>query len=321
MTPRKATPKPAAPAPESKPVAKAKVAKTKVTPKASASQKLVDAPPLPLETELEPVPAPPAKAVKPSKAPKAAKAAKPAAQVAPGEPMGPHARKVHEAIVQGKALEFIFLDADTNPARTFEPRSLAYNALAQAWFVWGWDRRYNAERDHRLDLLQEVNDVEGVGRGAQGPYKEGTPANQIGGWLGGEPIPVKATLMKQWIFAVKQAPPPFPAFSMEDAEDGKALVSFTATDLRAIARWCMQFGDGLQVLEPQRLADRIKQVGVAWGGKPLPAAPPPPPPQPKAQPAPPAPRPHRESRESREPEEKPRPASKNPKVEVRVERL
>ena len=197
---------------------------------------------------------------------------------------------VLEAIQDGKAVELIFLDAETNPPRTFEPRQLAFDALSQAWFVWGWDRRYNAERHHRLDQLAEVNLVEGVGRSAQGPYKEGVPANQIGGWLGGEPIPVKATLLKQWIFAVKQAPAPFPDFTIVDQEEGKALVSFTATDLRAIARWCMQFGDGLQVLEPQRLVDRIKQVGLHWAGK---AA---------AQPAAAAPAPRASGRPERAPE-------------------
>lgn len=350
MTPRKATPKPDAPAPDPTP-AKAKAAKPKAAPKTRATAKAVEATPLPLEQEPEPAP------LKPVKAPRAPRAGKAAAESAPaavpaaapiaapaatGEPMGPDTLKIYEALVQGKALEFIFIDGDTNPARTFEPRSLTFDALAQAWFVWGWDRRYNAERHHRLDLLKEINDVEGLGRAAQGPYKEGTPANQIGGWLGGEPIPVKAVLMKQWIFAVKQAPPPFPAFTMEDAEDGKATVSFTATDLRAIARWCMQFGDGLQVLEPQRLVDRIKQVGVAWGGKPAPAAPAPPQ-QPKAaQPkaAAPPPRPHREQSHRDQPhrdqphrdqphrdqphrdqEERPKAASKGAKVEVRVERL
>jgi hypothetical protein len=78
---------------------------------------------------------------------------------------------------------------------------------------------------------------------------------------------VKAVLLKQWIFAVRQAPAPFPDFKMEDLEEGKAQVTFTGTDLRAISRWAMQFGEGIQVLEPQRLQDRIKQVGIAWGGK------------------------------------------------------
>ncbi|WP_005034861.1 helix-turn-helix transcriptional regulator [Holophaga foetida] len=246
-----------------------------------------------------------------------------------------HAQILLGAIQGGNAVELLFLDAETNPPRTFEPRQLSFEALNQAWFVWGWDRRYNAERHHRLDLLAEVNVVEGVGRSAQGPYKEGVAANQIGGWLGGEPIQVKATLLKQWIFAVKQAPTPFPEFTIQDQEEGKALVSFTATDLRAIARWCMQFGDGLQVLEPQRLVDRVKQVGVHWGGKAAQAAP--------APKAPPAPRPERaaEPRRSehparRENSESPRreapeprreavesapPKSKPGKVEVRIERL
>ena len=221
---------------------------------------------------------------------------------------------VLDAIRQGNALEFIFENGDANPPRTFEPRLLCFDALSKAWYAWGWDRRYNAERHHRIDLLKEINPVEGLGRAAQGPFKEGTPANLIGGWLGGEPIPVKAVLMKQWIFAVKQAPPPFPAFQIEDIEDGKAQVNFVATDLRAIARWCMQFGEGIQVLEPQRLVDRIKQVGVAWGGKPRvepePARPaPPPPPRPAAPP----------SQPKRELEEKPK--GKGPRVEVRTERL
>lgn len=276
----------------------------------------------------------------PKAAPKGRKAA--AAEPAPAEPptFTPHAATVLAAIGAGQAVELIFLDEAANPPRTFEPRRLIFDVFTRAWFAWGWDRRYNAERHHRLDQLKEVNPVDGPGRAAQGPYKDGTPANQIGGWLGGEPIAVKASLMKQWIFAVKQAPAPFPDFHLEDAPDGKATVTFTATDLRAIARWCMQFGDGIQVLEPQRLVDRFKQVGVAWGGKPVAAAPAP---APKPLPPPPPPRPEREHRreESREhrrdehrrdeprrehrdrdreaPKEEPK--GKPGKVEVRVERL
>ncbi len=220
------------------------------------------------------------------------------------------------ALREGRAIELIFKDSDGNPPRTFEPRQLLFDTLTQAWYVWGWDRRYNAERHHRLDQLAEINLVEGPGRSAQGPYKEGTPANLLGGWLGGEPIPVKATLQKQWIFAVKQAPPAFPEFKLEDAEDGKATVSFVATDLRAIARWCLQFGEGIQVLEPQRLVDRVKQVGVAWAGKPVAAAP-----APKPLP-PPAPRPEYKPEHRREHgkdrEETPK---KGQRVEIRVEKL
>lgn len=234
------------------------------------------------------------------------------------------------AIREGRAVEFLFADADANAPRTFEPRQLTFDALSQAWYVWGWDRRYNAERHHRVDLLAEVNEVEGVGRAAQGPYAEGTPANQIGGWLGGEPIAVKATLLKQWVFAVKQAPPAFPHFKIEEQGDGQALVTFTATDLRAIARWAMQFGDGIQVLEPARLVDRIKQVGAVWAGRDRQAVAPAPKSAPRPEPEPrrhepkhhaeaksearPEPRPHREPRPEREREEAPK--GKPGKVEV-----
>ncbi|MBL0313270.1 MAG: WYL domain-containing protein [Holophagaceae bacterium] len=231
-----------------------------------------------------------------------------------------------QAVREGRAIELIFSDSEANPPRTFEPRQLIFDTLTQAWFVWGWDRRYNAERHHRLDQMAEINLVEGPGRSAQGPYKEGTPANLIGGWLGGEPIPVKATLQKQWIFAVKQAPPAFPEFKIEDGEEGKATVSFVATDLRAIARWCLQFGEGIQVLEPQRLVDRIKQVGIAWVGKPVAAAPAPAP-RPAAQPAPrpefkPEHKPEYKSEHRREHskdrEEAPK---KGSRIEIRVEKL
>jgi hypothetical protein len=254
-------------------------------------------------------------------------------------PLTPQVQAVLSAIQDGRAVEFLFADADANPPRTFEPRQLVFDVFTKAWFVWGWDRRYNAERHHRIDLLTEVNPVEGVGRAAQGPFKEGTPANQIGGWLGGEPIPVKAVLLKQWIYAVKQAPALFPDFKLEDLEEGKAQVSFVGTDLRAIARWCMQFGDGIQVLEPQRLIDRIKQVGVTWAGKPVQA---PPPPQAKPVSEPKAehhrrseaprhesreqhePREHREPREFRETKETKEtesPKSKSGKFEIRIDRL
>lgn len=276
---KKAEPKVAAAAKSAAaPAAGAKASGKAPAPKAGKPGKdaAVQAPPLLPEVLEAPSPKP---------APKAKKAEAAAVHLTPG--LSPHAEAIQAAIQAGRAVELIFADENANPPRTFEPRQLIYDVFTQAWFAWGWDRRYNAERHHRLDLLAQVNPVEGPGRAAQGPYKDGTPANLIGGWLGGEPIPVKATLMKQWIFAVKQAPAPFPDFRMEDAPDGKASVSFTATDLRAIARWCMQFGDGIQVLEPQRLIDRIKQVGIAWGGKPVAAAAAP---APKAAPAaPPAP--------------------------------
>jgi len=292
---------------------------------------------------------PRAKAV--AAAPPAEEAAAPAAvpqapSIDPALLVTDQARAVLLAIQEGRAVELLFADAETNPPRTFEPRQLIFDTFAKGWYVWGWDRRYNAERHHLLSLVAQVNPVEGLGRAAQGPYKEGTPANLIGGWLGGEPIRVKAVLLKQWIFAVRQAPAPFPEFAIEDLEEGKAQVSFTATDLRAITRWVMQFGDGIQILEPQRLLDRIKQVGLAWGGKPAPAAPAPPPAakqprpehraehkephraehrfEPKSDQAPERkaqeqPRRVREAREPRESHDAPKP--KAGKIEIRIDRL
>ena len=269
-TPRKKTgaaEKPAPKATAKKPAAKApaKAAAEKPAPKQATAKKPAAKavepeakPARKAKAAAEPVPIPEVEAP----APKV-----PAKKLAPAGSLPPFAEAVLAAIREGRALEFIFADAEANAPRTFEPRQLTFDALSQAWYVWGWDRRYNAERFHRLDLLAEVNPVEGVGRAAQGPYAEGTPANQIGGWLGGEPIPVKALLMKQWVFAVKQAPPAFPHFQMEEQGDGQALVSFTATDLRAIARWVLQFGDGIQVQEPARLQDRIKQVAAVWMGR------------------------------------------------------
>lgn len=304
-----------------------------------------------VKPEVEPEPAVPPKAPKKGKAEGAPKApakrkaetsAPPRTEPASASLLPALAESLLKALQEGRAVELIFQDADANPPRTFEPRQLTFDTLAQAWFVWGWDRRYNAERHHRVDALAEVNAVEGMGRAAQGPFQEGTPSNQIGGWRGGEPIPVKAVLLKQWIFAVKQAPPAFPDFTLTDLEDGKAQVSFVGTDLRAIARWCMQFGDGLQVQEPQRLIDRIKQVGILWGGKPAPVPPAPAPrPEPKAEPKPesrrgesrPKPEPRREREEARR--EEPRREREEPRreetrreetrkpgrVEVRIERL
>ena len=285
------------------------------------------------KAEAKPKAAKKAKAVEPEAADEAPKKAAPKKVAkAPEAPasLTPHAAAILSAIDEGRAVEFIFEDSEANAPRTFEPRQLLFDALAKAWYAWGWDRRYNAERFHRLDLLKEINAVEGVGRSAQGPYLEGTPGNLIGGWLGGEAIPVKVVLHKQWVFAVKQAPPAFPDFKLEEKEEGKAQVSFTATDLRAIARWVMQFGDGITVVEPARLLDRIRQAAMAWGAKlPAPkAAPLPPPPPPKAEHRPePRHEQHREHRESRHHDEPRRRehheerAPKDPKVEVRIERL
>jgi predicted DNA-binding transcriptional regulator YafY len=296
-------PKKAAKAPKAEAPAKKAAAKAEVAPKSKKTTKKVEA-----EVEV----AVAAVVEAPKKAP-----AKKAAASAPDV----HVDAILAAIREGRAVEFIFADADANAPRTFEPRQLSFDALAQAWYVFGWDRRYNAERHHRLDLLAEVNPVEGVGRSAQGPYAEGTPGNQIGGWLGGDAIAVKATLQKQWVFAIKQAPPAFPKFKITDKEDGRAEVTFTATDLRAIARWVMQFGDGITVQEPQRLADRLRQVASVWAGKDL------------AKPSAPAPAPRPEHREERprhqEPRHEPRhesrheakPEGKGPKVEIRIERL
>ena len=310
-------------APAKKPAAKkAAPAPKAAAKKAEAPAKAVKAPKKAVASAPEPVAAPAAAVEAPAKKKPAAKKA----ETGSGLPV--HGEALLAALREGRPVELIFADADANAPRTFEPRQLTFDTLSQAWFVFGWDRRYNAERHHRVDLLAEVNDVEGVGRAAQGPYPEGTPGNQIGGWLGGEAIAVKALLHKQWVFAVKQAPPAFPQFQMKEQEDGKALVTFTATDLRAIARWAMQFGDGITVQEPQRLLDRLRQVASAWAGKDLsrPAAPAPAP----------APAPRREEREERprreEREERPRreareehprreESHRGSKVEIRIERL
>jgi predicted DNA-binding transcriptional regulator YafY len=324
--------KPARTARTAKAPAPAKPARAKAAPRRRTAAKAVegDAPaapaalPEPAAAERavpEPVPAP---APEPPAAPAAA---------AP-EPLGAQAQAVLQAIREGRAVELLFVDPEVNPPRTFEPRQLIFDTFARDWYVWGWDRRYNAERHHLLGLVAQVNPVEGMGRAAQGPYKEGTPANLIGGWLGGEPIRVKVVLLKQWIFAVRQAPAPFPEFTLEDQEEGKALVSFVATDLRAITRWAMQFGDGIQVLEPQRLLDRIKQVGLAWAGKSGQAAPaqaqaqtpkqpaaPSRPPQPQPQPRPEHRPEHRfEPAPERKSHEAPKPA-KPAKFEIRIDRL
>jgi predicted DNA-binding transcriptional regulator YafY len=337
VVPAKAAPKvaksrtavpPAAAAP-----APAKARKPKTAPVKAADQ-----------TKAEAAPAP----VQEAPAPEALAPAPVAAAVDPSSLVTLQAQAVLAAIQEGRAVELIFADAENNPPRTFEPRQLIFDTFAKGWYVWGWDRRYNAERHHLLALIAQVNPVDGMGRAAQGPYKEGTPANLIGGWLGGEAIHVKAVLLKQWIFAVRQAPAPFPEFRIEDLEEGKAQVSFTATDLRAITRWVMQFGDGIQILEPQRLLDRVKQVGLAWGGKAVAAAPAVPAPKPaqprqehrserkpehrseraehrfEAKPDQPserkAPEQPRHSREPRENYESPKP-SKAGKIEIRIDRL
>ncbi len=311
---------------EAKPAAKAKAAPAKkaATKKAEAAEPKPKAPAktsakakaAKVEEAVEAVAAPVLEAVLPSQV-----ESKVIEKQAAGTPsLSPLAQAILTAICEGRAVEFIFADADANAPRTFEPRHLTFDALSQAWFAWGWDRRYNAERYHRVDLLAEVNAIEGVGRAAQGPYPEGTPANQIGGWLGGDPIAVKATLHKQWVFAVKQAPPAFPNFKIEEQGDGQALVSFTATDLRAVARWSMQFGDGIQVMEPARLVDRIKQVGAVWAGRDRQAAPiPAPAPAPKHAPrAEHAQRPE-PTHESRRHETRP-PREARPERETRPER-
>lgn len=357
MAPRKRTTEPAKPkeaaaseaiveaagkaAPKAKKAAKAPA---KAAPKAmdKAPSKGEEAPKKAAKKPVKTEPEVPVKA-KPKAAPKVgrkeskpveAKAAVVVEDVSAQEAFTEQARILMEAIRAGRAVELIFKEADANPPRTFEARQLIFDVFTQAWFAWGWDRRYNAERHHRLDQMAQINPVEGPGRSAQGPFPDGTPSNQIGGWRGGEPIAVKAVLQKQWIFAVKQAPAPFPDFKLTDIEEGKAEVTFTGTDLRAIARWCMQFGDGLQVQEPQRLVDRIKQVGVAWAGKAAQAPAPPPSKPTKAEVKPETkPEPKPEPRPERRHEPRPEPpraengnngSSGNKKkglVEVRYERL
>ncbi len=362
MSPRKVAKKADAPAKLSAEVKPEKVqaAKAEVKPArpSRAKAKKVEAQE-PVAIVPEPIPAPVEPVKTRGRKPKAAvpiveaptpvqvKAAAPVAAPAPSaSEIDGHVATVLSAIRQGRAIELIFLDAETNPPRTFEARQLIFDVFTQAWFIWGWDRRYNAERHHRVDALAEVNLVDGPGRAAQGPFAEGTPANQIGGWRGGEPIPVKAQLQKQWVFAVRQAPAAFPDFKLEEGEDGKASVSFTATDLRAIARWVMQFGDGITVLEPQRLVDRVRQVAQAWGAKVAPTPAPKPEPvkeEPRHRPASrsesrsearsearsevrsePKPEPahrHRERDREREREREPEAPSKNPRIEIRLDRL
>lgn len=173
-----------------------------------------------------------------------------------------------KAIQENKAIELYFKEPEVNPSRMFEPRQIMFDTFAKDWYIWGWDRRYNTERHHLISLISRINLIDGIGRIAQGcNCLDNVQANSIGGWFAGETIHIKVILLKQWVFAVRQAPIPFPEFKIEDLEDGKAQITFIATDLKIVARWVMQFGDGIQIIEPQRLADRIRQVGLTWSNK------------------------------------------------------
>jgi len=108
----------------------------------------------------------------------------PVVKQAPVTPaLTPLAQTILTAICEGRAVEFIFADADANARAPSSPAT--HLRCPQPSLVRvGLGSPLQRERHHRVDLLAEVNAVDGVGRAAQGPYAEGTPANQIGGWLG-----------------------------------------------------------------------------------------------------------------------------------------
>ena len=105
-----------------KPGPKASVAKT---PKAKTAAKVpaalrsqeVEATPLDIAVVAAPVP-------------------QPAPERVPGSAtLPPLVEAILLAIQEGRAVEFLFADADANAPRTFEPRHLLFDALSQAWYV------------------------------------------------------------------------------------------------------------------------------------------------------------------------------------------
>ena len=160
--------------------------------------------------------------------------------------LAPKIEQIHDAIVSGRQITFMYYAPKGESDRCIEPCYLIYQW--SGWYVWGW---CVMRQDFRLFKLNRMTNLQ------TGEPFEKRPASLPD--LSSERIfsqlyQVKARIDPAYKWRLVEE---FGPDSFKKQEDGSLLFSYGFMDKTSIIGWIVSFGEGAELLEPAALREEV----------------------------------------------------------------
>ncbi len=158
--------------------------------------------------------------------------------------------RIHGAIETKRKLQFHYSVPSGESERTIEPYFLVFEW--SGWYVWGW---CELRQDFRLFKLNRMTDLR-TGESFQGravPYPDLSTERVFP-----HNYRVRAVIQPEYRWRILED---YGADSFTEQDDGTLLFSFGFTDEDSIIPWALSFGDGIELLEPAELRERLRLIG------------------------------------------------------------
>ena len=163
------------------------------------------------------------------------------------ESLAPKISLIRDGIEERKLIAFHYFAPGGESIRRVEPYYLIFKW--SSWYVWGWCRKREAFRLFKLNRMEELKKEEETFIPRQVPMPDLSnerifPAN----------IRVKALFEPdaKWRLVEEFGPHCF-----KEQKDGRLLFEMDYTDEDSLLGWLLTFGEGVEVLEPAALRERI----------------------------------------------------------------
>ena len=164
--------------------------------------------------------------------------------------LAPKISMIQDAIETRHLLEFKYFAPSGESNRTIEPYYIVFKWTS--WYVYGWCLKRN---DYRLFKLNRMDKVLVLDKGFE---------------CRSVPLPdMSAELMYPRDIKVKALFDPdtkwrlveeFGTDCCGETKDGKILFSADYSDMDNLVSWMLTFGDKVEVLEPQEVRERLKEI-------------------------------------------------------------
>lgn len=163
------------------------------------------------------------------------------------ESLAPKISLIRDGIEERKLIAFHYFAPGGESIRRVEPYYLIFKW--SSWYVWGWCRKREAFRLFKLNRMEELKKEEETFSPRQVPMPDLSnerifPAN----------IRVKALFEPdaKWRLVEEFGPRCF-----KEQKNGRLLFEMDYTDEDSLLGWLLTFGEGVEVLEPAALRERI----------------------------------------------------------------
>ena len=158
--------------------------------------------------------------------------------------------KLHKAIEEHHMVSFHYASPNKDSKRRIEPYYLIFEW--NNWYVWGWCSTRKDYRLFKLGRMTGIQTEEGFQK-REAPYPNLSTEHVF-------PVryQVKAIIQPQYKWRILEE---YGTDSFREQEDGTLLFTFGFTDSTAIQTWVLSFGEGIEILEPVEIREKLKEFG------------------------------------------------------------